>query len=225
MSRFVQWFVSEHLQRMGWPRTKGFFRKTLYVDARVVNAAFNSAMHICVSLGAGRPELALKVFTDTFEGYPFEGNPWTEDSVTKLLEGLQRGLQESIDKLPDTFPWVAISRPVEVIFYASEVKWQQLGDNDVQATWGWTSAMAILWGLIHDTELQEVFENQKADYERAASAAIPAGLDISARLPWATLEDLYQQCEGLIQDFESAHRPLPDPPAMLRAVPEIARRL
>lgn len=101
MSRFCDWYVSNQLKNMGWPRPKGLLR-TLKVETTVVDITVQGAVQIHVGLGAGSPDLAVRVLADSFER-----NPWTADSTRSLLDLLMDGL----GKLPqDTSvpPWEII---------------------------------------------------------------------------------------------------------------------
>lgn len=218
MSRFTQWYVAEQLRRMGWPKSKGIFRKD-YVDTRLLDAVVQQAIQVSVGLGAGRPRIGIALLADTFVN-----NPWTKESTAELLRGLKEGECE-IECNPELPPWEALYANHRLAPYGNDIPWQQLGNAVLVSVWVMSSARGVFWGLTHEEVMPGVFGRIKAGYEQTAAEAIPHGLAVTAQFPWNSLEHFYQACEDLVQAFQSDHPPLCEIPNTLRAAPEIVRRL
>ena len=220
MSRFTQWYVREQLQRMGWPRTKGIFRKTSYVNTMVVDVAVEQALQTSIGLGAGRPELGVAVLADAFAN-----DPWTSESVAKLLTDLGADSEQAVEINSSLTPWKALYVKHRLALAGNEIPWQQLGDDGFYVIWSVLSATAVYWGLTHEAEMPNVFADARADYERTAREWIPHGLDVSEEFPWNSLDHFYDNCEELVQAFQMVRPPFADIPNELRAAPIVTRRL
>lgn len=219
MSRFTQFYVAKQLRHMGWPKSKGLFRKK-YVDTRLLDVVVEGAIQVSVGLGAGRPQLGIAVLADTFAN-----NSWTRESTTKLLQDLKEEGEHEIENNPESLPWEALYAKYRMAQYGNDILWKQLGDAVVFSVWAMSSAQGILWGLTHERDMPAVFAKDKANYERTATKAISAGVTGSGKFPWKSLEHFYEACEDLVRDFESVRPPLHEIPSALRTVPEVARRL
>lgn len=171
MSRFIEWYIAESLMQLGWPKSRGIFRKRRYVDTRVLDAVVEQAIQVAVGLGAGSPQRAITVLTDAFPN-----NAWTQDSTEALVQLLKEGEGE-IERNPQLTPWKALYAEHRVAPHGSEVEWGELGDVSFVAVRGLVSAQGIFWGLIRENEMPETFAKAKAAYEQAAQRAIPSGLN------------------------------------------------
>ena len=219
MSRFTAWFVAGQLRDMGWPKSKGLFRKQ-YLDTMVLDRAVERAIHVAVGLGAGRPELGLAALADTFAN-----NPWTEQSTSELLRDLKEKGERAIQSSPRLAPWNALYAEHRLAPDPSELPPEALGDVTLASIWGMVSARGIYWGLTHQEDMPTVFENAKVDYEQTAAEAIPSGLAVPSEYPWNSLEHFYEHCSDLVTAFESVLRPLRNIPSALRTTPEVVNRL
>ena len=219
MSRFTEWYISESLRNMGWPRPKGLFRKQM-VATKVLDVVVEQAFQVAVGLGAGRPELGLACMADTYAK-----NPWTEESTASLLLTLKEG-DSDIQRNPELPPWKALYVEHRVSsWYGNDVNWQELGEAIFVGVRGIISAKGIFWGLTHEGEMPEVFAKARQDYEQNVRFAVPAGLDVPVQFPWDSLEHFYGNCEDLVRSFESSRPPLPEIPSALRLAPEVSKRL
>ncbi len=216
MSRFTQFYVAKQLRHMGWPKSKGIFRKD-YVDTRLLDVVVQGAIQVSVGLGAGRPQLGIAVLADTFAN-----NPWTTESTTKLLRILKEGEHE-IENNPESLPWEALYLKHRIAPNGHDIPWKQL--DDAAILWAMISAQGIFWGLTHERDMPGIFAKDKANYERTAIEAIAAGVTGSGKYPWKSLEHFYEVCEDLVRDFESVRPPLREIPSALQTAPEIARAL
>ncbi len=220
MSRFIHWYAVEQLKRMGWPKSKGVFRKESYVDTRVLDVVIELSIQVSVGLGAGRPQLGVALLADTFAN-----NPWTKKSTANLLQDL-KDAERDIESSPELSPWKALYAKHRVARFGKDVPSQFVGSEDFRGVWYMISARGIYWGLTHDRDMPQVFTKDKANYERTAAEAIPHGLAVSDSSPWSSLEEFYQTCEDLVLAFESVRPPLPrEVPSALQTAPAVARRL
>ena len=100
MSIFGFYYVTNLLREMGWPRKQGFLRGESY-DAGIVRGAIGQSVEWGSILGAGRPELALKMIAEMFRDH------WDGDDapdVKLFIDGLAR--QES---------WSAAASPKDAV--------------------------------------------------------------------------------------------------------------
>jgi len=217
MSSFTNWFIAQQLQNMGWPKSKGLFRKVEYVDSMVLDVVVEQAIQIVVGLGAGRPQLGVALLADAFAG-----NPWTKESIDELIQTLKTG-EADIADAPTLLPWKALYAKHKVASVQKEFRWQDLG-GEIQIIWAMLIGKAVFWGLTHEDDMPKVFTKFKQDYEQTAQEAIPH-LAIPPKLPMKTLDDFYESCVELVEAFESVRPPLPQVPTALVTTPIIAKRL
>ena len=219
MSRLTEYFTAVALKAEGWPKSKGTFRKQLYLDTQVVDSIVEQAIQIAVGLGAGLPRRGVAFLAETFQN-----NPWTKESTAELLRGLKEaGLV--VDRNPELPPWKALYNPHRLAPYGNDIPLKDFDARDFQGVRTMVTARAIFWGLTHESEMPRVFASAKADYEQSARSAIPSGLNVPAQYPHDSLESFYEHCEGVVQGFESVRPPLSEIPRELREAPEVARRL
>ena len=219
--RVLEFFLYVRLTDMGWPRKKGIFRRQ-YVDANLADITIEHGLMMATGLGAVRPEVAVSLLADTFAG-----NPWTEQSVSELMDGL-REAHGIVARQHDMPPWKALWRQFRLASYASELRWSDLFDDNVGLIRAQAGTRAVYWGLSNHLCMEEVFDREKSDYEAGATIANEHGLGVSRTYPFQSLDQLYETCDDLVQAFNDAMPPLPpfsSTPSVLRAVPEIARRL
>jgi hypothetical protein len=82
----------------------GFLGRKAVVDVTVVDQAAHQLVQIGIGLGVGRPELAIHLLADAFQG-----RNWSTDSVTELLDSLDPN--QLVVANPEQQPWMAISLP------------------------------------------------------------------------------------------------------------------
>ena len=219
--RVLEFFLHIRLNDMGWPRKKGIFRRQ-YVDAYLADTTIEQGLMMATGLEAARPEIAVSLLTDTFAG-----NPWTEQSVSELMDGL-REAADVVARQPDMPPWQALWQQFRLASYASEWRWSDLFNDNLGLIRARAGTQAVYWGLSNHDRMEEVFDREKSDYEASAIIANDHGLGVSGIYPFQSLDQLYETCDDLVQAFHETMSPLPpfnSTPPVLRAVPEIAQRL
>ena len=177
---------------------------------------------LATGLGAAMPEVAVSLLADTFAG-----NLWTERSVGELMDGL-REAGDVVARQPDMPPWQALWQQFRLAPYSSEWGWRNLFDDKLGLIRSRAGTQAVYWGLSNHGRMEEVFDREKSDYEASAIVANDHGLGVSGTYPFQSLDQLYETCDDLVQAFHETMPPLPpfnSTPPVLRAVPEIARRL
>ena len=120
--RVLEFFIYIRLTNMGWPRKKGIFRRQ-YVDAYLADRTIEQGLMMAAGLGASRPEVAVSLLADTFAG-----NPWTEQSVSELMDGLRMAC-DIVARQPDMPPWRAHWQQFRLASYATEWRWSDLFDD------------------------------------------------------------------------------------------------
>jgi hypothetical protein len=220
MSRLTEYFTAEALKAAGWPKSKGTLRKQLYLDTRVVDSIVEQAIQIAVGLGAGLPRRGVAFLADSFQN-----NPWTKESTAKLIRDFIKEAELTVNHNPELPPWKALYNPHRLASYGNDIPVKDFGDPGFQIIRTKVAALAIFWGLTHESEMPRVLANAKADYEQEARSAIQYGLNVPAQYPHDSIERFYEHCEGLVHGFEAVRPPLSEIPRELREAPEVARRL
>jgi hypothetical protein len=157
VSRLFEWWIYSNLITMGWRREKGIFRKKSYVDTRAVDMALQGAVQVFVGLGAGRPNIALRVLADMFTN-----NPRNEESTNGLIEWLTKESESETDAHPKLPPWKAILQDHRMEEAGSEIRWEQLGDAQLRGIFFSFGAQGLMWGLNHPDLMGPLFESAKA---------------------------------------------------------------
>ena len=111
--RVLEFFLHIRLTDMGWPWKNGIFRRQ-YVDAYLADTTIEQGLMMATGLGAARPEIAVSLLTDTFAG-----NPWTDQSVSELMDGL-REAADVVARQPNMPSWQALWQQFRLASYASE---------------------------------------------------------------------------------------------------------
>jgi hypothetical protein len=218
MSRFTQWFVGEHLRRMGWPKENSISRQQ-YVDSSLVDIVVEQAIEISVALGVGRPRIGVALLADIFID-----NPWTKESTLELVQTLTKEVT-NLQYNADLFPWQDLCKNIKIAQQSEEITWQQLGNPVLSQLWSITTASGVFWGLTHVNEMEVIFNNMKIHYEKTAPFWASHGLQVSTQYPWKSLEQYFESCEDFIRLFESVRPRLCEIPIELADNPVISCRI
>ena len=226
MSRFIEWYLSNQLQSMGWPKTGLLRPRTPYVPRQLVDLGVQQGLQICMALGHGRPELGGRIIADIFQE-----QPWTLESTESMLQLLSSFGEKEIARRPDELPWEALSSLVRSDakgYYKiknERLKWEELGSPEVVDIRAKLCSIAAYWGLAHSDEMADAFNEAQQRYNEGAKVWVPHGLDVPLEFPWRDLDDLYESCEQLVTDFESERPPLSSIPETFRNTSLLVSRL
>ena len=218
MSRFLESFIYSGLKDLGQPRPKGIFRRP-HVDSLVCDAVVMHGLQLIVGLGAGRPEIAIRMLADTFEG-----NSWTKESTAGLMRTLQEA-ENIVATYSQMSPWDAMWHQHRLASFSKDWRWSELFNDGIGMIRAMAASRAAYWGLTNEHRMPAIFDREKLSYQKRALEANQYGLGISNAYPFESLEQFYQSCDTFIHAFNMAMPPFGDIPSHLRAAPEIARRL
>ncbi len=217
---FASYCLAGLLREVGFPRKSGLLRRKNIVDASAVDVAAKEMVRIAVGLGAGRPDLAIRLVADAFQD-----RDWSADGATGATEFIDfLDVSEKLAENPDAPPWQAIALPLKDMGRES-IPWEWLGEPGLAVHYVGSFAQGLLWGLLHPDEAREILDAGRVGYEQRAPFWINAGLEISSEYAWPTPDHFYRTCEELVRSFESERRPLVDAPPELLAERRVAERL
>ena len=214
VTTLMDWFVAEQLNRLGWPQTKGVFRKKEVVPALLVDLTVEQGLRLCMGLGAGRPELACRVIADIFRP-----DAWTPQQTAALL-GTAANTQKPISEHPELPAWTAFYGKHALSLQMAEAEWGWLG-KEVASLWRGFGGYCAIWGLSHQMEFAAAFEASQIDDARNAPEMRRQGLAVA---PPMLLNEFYVACEQMVFAYESSGHRLPDTPAALRESPLVVAR-
>jgi hypothetical protein len=215
---FAQYALAQLLRSLGWPRKAGFLGHKATVEATVVDVCAHELVQIGISLGIGRPALAVRLLADTFQQRDWSGN-----SATELLDSLDPN--ERVVANRNQRPCEAIAPPSLAKMGRKSIAWEWLGDSRLAPHFTGAFGQGLIWGLLHPKEAENALNNDRRHYEQRAPFWRAAGAKISPQYAWATNEDFYKNCEEIVESFVSERRPLVNTPQELQLEPRIARRL
>ena len=197
MSRFLEWFIAGQINSMGWPRPKGLFRRP-HVDSVIVDTAVELGLQTTIGLGAGRPEIAIRLLADIFSD-----NPWTEESTAELLTTLRQAVAIT-EKRSVIAPWKALWSEYAMAPRFKDIRWGELDSFEFACVRSIAAARAVYWGLTNEEQMLAVFQKAKSDYENTAVEANQAGLGVNTSYAWYSLDHFYATCDKLVRDFQLA---------------------
>lgn len=215
---FAQYVLLQLLRSFGWPRKADLLGHNAIVEATVVDVCVHLLIQIGVSLGTGRPALAVRLLADTFQQ-----RDWSGHSATELLDSLDPN-QRVVDNRNQQ-PYEAIAPTSLADLGRKEIPWEWLGDPRLAIHFTGAFGQALIWGLLHPKEAENALNEQRFNYEQHAPFWQAAGSKISSQYTWTTNEDFYKNCEEMVESFVSERRPLVNTPKELLSEPRIVRRL
>jgi hypothetical protein len=194
--RFPIWFYYGRLRGMGWPRKRGLFRKTHYVDAHLADSLLQELLAVGSTVGAGDRDVGLRLIANVFDG-----RDWT------AVFG------------PEEFDFLEQSRlRVEQLTFAdegSDVTWRTtLGRQAIpQISSGF--AGVVMHGILNAGGVAPGISASSSDRGGAEREAHQAALRQTStpESSEAELEDAL----SLVAEFEDARGSLPPPPTVLTA--------
>ena len=206
--RFLEWWLHTQLNAKGEIYRRGILRGR-YVNPIAADIRIVEGMKVLIGLGAGRPEVAAAMIADTFSG-----NPWTDESTAKLIEGLEqaheivRSVGTHTDLSANAF-WGG--RQSLASYHPAHMSLSRLFDDRLGMIRAMAACRAAYWGLTSEYQAEEFLVE---DINRP-----------HRRLRYNSLDHFYEWCDGVVNEFNETVGPLRPIPPQLRVAPEIARRL
>ena len=216
MSNFAPFALARILQAADWPRKTGFLRKTSTVRSDVLDLAVEQLLKIGVTLGVGRPELALRLIADSFQ------REWNADSAQELVEFLN--VDDRVSANSEEDPWRVIGMGFSAVG-KEDVPYEWLGEPELARHYtGWFT-QSLLWGVLHRQEGRAALETDRRIMGELADWWKQYGLDVSPETWPSNVEEASVYCEAMVNDFEAERRPLAETPVALMNEPSIALAL
>ena len=205
MSRFVQWFAMTELHRRGWPKQRGFLRRSTDIPAPLADACVSGGLQIAMGLGSGRPEIAVRLLSDIFE-----------DNVVQAVDGFfEAGDSVGVpDTEQDLAPWAALWAQSSFSSYKREVNWEEIVSPFGARKIAIPTALAAYLGLMHPAAFDFAWAHE---HERQSAKGRGA--------PYHSLSEFFSWCTDVVRGFESENPALRAAPQELLELPFIKRRL
>ena len=216
MFTFLEWFVLTHLKSMRWPRRRGLLR-VMSVDIFLADSLIESGLMLLVGLGAGRPELAVRLFTMFLRENTFE------QSLEDLLNSLLPPVDDPLGR-DGVLPWRELVKSLHPVTQLEHASWDDYSSGPAVEARARVGLVALHYGLVVPDRMVSAFSLWWEEHKRMVEASrkyrlghiSPEGVD--------TLAGFYQHCEETVLEFGMKH-PLPDVSNTLFNRPEIAARL
>ncbi len=216
---FPTFFLYGMLREAGWPRRKGRFSSKPIVDPRFVDSVGIRLMELGMSVGAGRPGLALQLLADVFSDRDWQRQPAIE---------LTRDLEIFSADLGGEKPW-EIAWPIRLARVADITKpesmpWEVLNDQSLYGMIHRQFAVSLWWGVRHPDEVRIALDEAWGAVRRNLSALKAWGLQARTDVDVAGAEDHFRESEQMVSAY-AAERPLPAVPASFGDIPGVSGRL
>ena len=158
---------------------------------------------MATGLGAARPEIAVSLLADTFAG-----NPWTEQSVSELMDGLRKA-GGIVARRSDMPPWKSLWQQFRLTSYASELRWSDLFDDNFGLIRARAGTHAVYWGLTNLSVWRGCLTVRNPTTKQALPLQTRLDWGVSRTYPFQSLDQLYETCDDLVQAFNETMSPLP----------------
>lgn len=193
--RFPIWYYYGRLRGMGWPRKRGMFRKTHYVDALLADSLLTELLAIGVTIGSGDRDVGLRLIANVFHE-----RDWTAAFGREEFDFLE-----------------AARLRVEQLTFATEgpdVTWRTtLGRQGIpQISSGF--AGVVMHGILNADGVAADVSASINDSGTAGRQAHPPVVLGQTSTP-ESYEAQLQDALSLVSEFEDARGSLPPPPMVL----------
>ena len=206
MSMFGFYFVTNLLERAGWPRKKGLFGGLAY-DTLIVDMTIDQMLAWSASLAAGRPELSLRMIAEMFREKDWEG-PNSPD-IAGVIDGSRSGW----DKNPNGSPAEVIQPWRLSDSSGKSIPAKQLADRKIVTALEQLWLEAIMWGLGNPKRVTDWYLKHQQQAHASINDAQRAGLQIEAP---PELSDWFEQCASILSAYERDIQPIAKVPRRLR---------
>lgn len=201
---FPAWFFYGMLRSMDWPKKVGL-RRRLVVNAFIADRLADQLGTIGRDIGAGAPDIAVKLLADSFQDRNWEAQP--PEEIDELLEGWHNDGWSPLEESDAEAPW---QRRVQ-----ATVPWELLSGSKMGLEVTGRFVAELWFGLTHaDAVKRDVDASLTGSKQRAAEAA-SYGLAVDPEaLPSSAAESIAQALAA-VRDFEEDEGVLPQAPEAL----------
>ena len=218
---FPTYFLLNMVTNAGWPREEGRFRKKSVVSMMVVSSTFTQLNRIGIVLGAGTPEIALKLLT-----LGFGRRDWQNRSVDDLISTFDP--HTKITEMASGAPWDDLNpisfKPNSVKQLEETAPWMWLAEPQTEASYSTGFIRSLLWGLLHHNEARSLVTTDAAQTAETSIEAQAHGLQLDGQLP-DDFESWLQNATELVDGYVEAQGALPGIEPSLLKHPLFAARM
>ena len=208
-SIFGFYFVFGLLKQMGWPRKRSLFNSQAIVDSLILDSAVDQMIDWAASIGACRPDLALRVIATILRD-----NDWDSNESFNILIFIN-DLEKSWEGRGNTNPR-DIVKPIRFSEHQKVTRAKDLKDKSMKNALEQYFFEGLIWGLINSNIFKKYFEsNEKRQKD---SLTFYKGIDLEVDSVPA-LNQFIKEGEEIIIGYEKEIRPLsPIPDKLMKDV-------
>lgn len=210
MTGFSDYFVATVLAAIGYPKSKGVFRRTDYVEIPALDSAIIQLGRIGTTAGVNEPRVAGQLIAEAFARRDWDTMP-TRD----LFQSLD--CTADIAANPSVPPWVTFANtiglgPNGTSRIDEDMPWELLGSMEMTALYTITLARGCAWGIDHREEASQSLGRDIGLAGITRQYLATYSVDI---MPAHSLEDLLNHTLMIIESYTSSVQSLPDIPRPL----------
>jgi len=207
MSIFGLYYVNTILKEAGWPKRAGLFNSTAIIDTFIADVTIDLMIDWAASLGAGRPNLALKVIA-----LMHKDASWESEDAPDIVAFIDQA-KARWDTLDNKAPHDIIQATKLSKFFGKRIKVKDLKDKRISVNLLEAKFQeGLLWGLANRNQFKTWYEaNEKSSNEKIPFMQ-ESGLKIDS-LP--TLSEFLKESEKMLKGYEEEIDPLPSIPEKL----------
>jgi len=218
---FPDYFIVGMMERAGWPREEGRFRKKQVLSLGVLSSTFTQLNRIGITLGAGAPVVAAELLTDAFSN-----RDWANTSIHDLFDRFDP--QQKILENSDRPPWQALNpisfEPESTADIQRTVPWDFLSENETKAAYIGGYFQGLIWGLKHNEDAKALVDSEAAEEAVLSKDYQQYGLQIDEGVP-SSFEEWLENAMGLVEGYIALRGELPEVEPTMFDYPLIAARL
>jgi len=205
-SIFGFYYVVGLLGHMGWPRRRSLFSSEAVVNSLMLDSAVEQMIDWSASIGACRPNLALRIITTMLRG-----TNWESKEALDLNMEINTLKKQWIERGDNNNPREAV-KPVKLSKTSDLISMKQLKHKDIQRALEIYCYESLIWGLVNP----DSFKTYYAINEKRQRDQLPeykkAGLAVDS-IP--TLDQILKEGEEILKGYEKEVRPLSPIPQKL----------